>query len=202
MIALAIKRWRGRDPQAAKDRAGARKRLRTGTQLLADGNTVTLVGVVCGPQDTLTAPLSGDSCIAHRARADAWRSEGGRRTAYLGEVVRTACTPFVLESEQGALLVTADVAVIMLPTAPLVPRDVRRELAFIADSDHDANDIVVGADFQQCIVVDGDRIAVSGVVTMTREAAPGREYGYRDEPLVARITGHERWPLTLGPPRR
>lgn len=203
-VALAVRRWAWRRSTGEHDRkAAARMRLRRGGKTIEDGATVTLTGVARALGEPFTAPLSGRLAIGYTSRADACSIEPGKRSqrpTFVAEILRTEIRPFVLETTGGRLVVDAQTAHIELPMSPIIPRQLDAEAAFVATSEHAAPD-VIGVDFREAIIEDGDRIAVAGVIVMTREHTAGREYGYRDEPLVARIAHHERWPITIGLPR-
>jgi hypothetical protein len=177
-------------------RAAARARMDEGDSEIVDRALVTIEGVVRPHGDPLLAPLSGRPCVAHRSRLRVYNGRGPGRTP-VHELSRDRAVAFVLVSDHGDVLVDAERVDLAIRPAPVIPRDLGREQAFLGELVADPH--ALGSD--EIAIEPGQRIRVHGIacVDTARDAVPGDapDVGYREARQIVRVVGDERHPLTI-----
>lgn len=189
----------------ARIRRALRRRMLRGEAVIADHALVTLVGKVRAIGEPLIAPLSGTSCVLHVSTVRIF--DGRTSSLLLGvrrgrEVIathtRSEMVDFILVTRAGEVRVCGSSADITLPAVPVVPRDLERELAFLAEVGMRS---VRGADAasSEVVVEPGATISVHGVARVAADpaAASAAEAGYRDAPTTVRIEGDAANPLII-----
>jgi len=174
--------------------ARARRRLARGTATIADRAIVTLTGTVRAPAGALTAPLSGRECVAYHATASLYDLLHHARVP-VATLEEHRMTGFELEHDGTVVLVHGDRAELDQLPAPLIPRDLELERAFVVRHGHPAERARHGG-FEEATIAAGDRVRVQGLAMI--EADPMGERGYRDGVGQVRIVGHPAHPITIG----
>lgn len=180
-------------------RAQARKRLARGTSAIADRQIVTLTGTVRAVGELLVAPLSGKRCVVYQSTGQLFDYSARFKTV-IDQFADDAMVPFVLETTAGSVLVDATRPDLELPSYPLIPRNLEREISFLAA--HDRPRSVRDMGFEEVVVEPGDRVAVQGMVMIEADPSSAADRGYRDDaPRKIRLIAHANHPLTIGRPR-
>ena len=174
-------------------RARARRRLRGAPKVLVDGATVTLEGLVRASAPLLEAPLTGRACVLYRVRCLISERRGNRRVV-IHHLVDDRMVPFVLETLHGPVLVDEGVIELELSTAPIVPRDLDREAAFLRAHGHGKRTLDL-VSFEELAIEPGRAIAAHGVVIVEPDPDP-QAAGYRDASYRVRLVAQP--PLTFG----
>jgi hypothetical protein len=176
------------------------------TSNVAEGEVVRVTGIVRVLDETLEAPLSGETCVVVRSRVVAGPNIT-RRAAAPRESFRMV--PFVLERPEGRVSIEGEHALLDLPPLKLPPqrglhsdeRD-RRE-RFLAL--HGLRPRTGGrALFSETLVAPGDHITIAGLV-MKDPVPPSAEHelGFRDAAAPSlRLAGNRDHPLVIGVPLR
>ncbi|NVB84770.1 MAG: hypothetical protein HOV81_40750 [Kofleriaceae bacterium] len=181
-----------------RERAEARRRLGQGVDALREGERVAITGTVHAIDAHISAALSGKPCVCYLALADIyWRNELGA-FEHDREVRESAMTSFVLDTKHGRIVIDGDHATVELPAAPVIPRRIELERAFLGRH-LTGPGTRIGRDLREIAIEEGDRISVAGVVAVTRDDSA--EHGYRDAPMKMRLVADEKFPLTIGKPR-
>ncbi|MBA3453343.1 MAG: hypothetical protein H0T42_09655 [Deltaproteobacteria bacterium] len=141
---------------------------------IPEGARVTLVGRVRAAADAIEAPLSGQSCVAYVIRAKAWHSK--KVPHLVGDVSKTTSQPFVLALTDGDVIVDCDIELELWTQVVTV--------SLYVDS----------TVFEEALMAEGDRVAVTGEIVRDR----GAEGGYRDAPERTRIVAASRSKLIVG----
>lgn len=154
-----------------------------------EGEFVKLTGQIQHAADSLTAPLSGRTCVAYIAIAQAWRARRVPHPTANAREMKIA--PLVLVLRDGEVMIEGE-CVVELRTAAVSPRAPERELAFLAT--RKLASYLPSTRFAEAVVHAGDRIWVSGVLLRNHAG----EHGYRDLPQRMRLVGMPGRPLTIG----
>jgi hypothetical protein len=173
------------------------RRLARGTTPIADREVVTVEGTVTATASSLTAPLSGRSCVAYHAVATLYRVQRHQDRIPLGTIDEHRLTPFDLEIARGGETVTIDgdrAELADLPR-PLIPRKLDLEQRFVSRHGHPPELARYGG-FEEAVISVGDRICVQGLAVV--EAHAGADQLYRDGARRIRIIPHAAHPLTIG----
>jgi hypothetical protein len=166
-------------------RSHARKHRLAAPDAIIDHGIVTLRGTVKLLGTPLTAPLSGRACVAFRAT--------GRTFTFIGkhkqidaETTEVVMTPFVLETKHGDVIVNGEVCELPAHSAPIIPRKLELEQAFMRRAT--LLGMAADAGFDEIVVKPGMKIAVHGVVR-EEVTTSGAETGFREAPKQRRLTG-------------
>jgi hypothetical protein len=173
-------------------RSKVRRRLRSGSSVLAEGATVTLSGTIRETVDLIEAPLSARRGVFVHAVAILPEADvDGPVTLRTQRMV-----PFEIDTDAGVVLVDGTEADLEIKPTPVVPRDSDRERAFVVAHRRGA-EVARVATFREFVLVPGMRVAVHGVAKL--EAGERGERGYRDAaPARARIIAGSNYPLAIG----
>jgi len=184
------------------ERRRARRELRSRPVMEAatdEGNVVRVTGVVRAGDTTLTAPISGQTCVMYRSRVtDSMWSV--RRIQLPKESF--AMVPFALERDDGTrVTIEGRHALLDLPNMKLpAPKTVDlRERRTLFQKMHGI-DNAHSATFEEVVVEEGMKITVAGLMMKDlAEEAPSGEAGYRDNvPAALRLAGDLEHPLVIG----
>lgn len=173
-------------------RAAARDRMRGGQKELADNTAVTLTGTVKLVGEPLIAPLSGTPCVCHRSTVRVLAT----RSSQVSEgpvVTRHAMIPFTLVTGEGEVLVDGEHAEIAVRPAPIIPRKVDREIAFMREAGVEVGPRGLGSD--EIVITPGMKIAVHGVARI--EIVPEGETAFREAGRKVHLVAHGRHPITI-----
>lgn len=174
-------------------RAQARRRMRLAPDRLAEGEAVTLTGVVRELAPLLEAPLSGKPCVAFESHLRFW----GKRRDLLAHASKTRLASFVLDTPRGSVIVEGDKAELHVPATSLIPRKLEREIEFATDCGAPTHGIRE-ASAEEIFVAVGARIAVHGVIHL--ETDPQASADYREAGKRVLLRGHSKHPLTIAAP--
>lgn len=167
-------------------RAVLRRRRLVRSPRLADGEVVTVAGVVRALGPPIEAPLSGRSCVLHRSRIRVFTPKPLDRS-------ETAGVAFVVETKQGIVRIATDTTQLAMAPLTVVDRASPRQLAF-RQRHGIAVDVPVA--FDEIVVPPGAKVMVRGIVRAEPDEDPTAERGYRDnaptalhlaEPTVLRV---------------
>jgi hypothetical protein len=181
--------------RVSKKRMRARARLQSGKSSLTDHAVATVRGTVRALGEPMIAPLSGQACVLY---ATTCRVGGG--AVVVGSIIRyeQKMIAFALDTREGEVIVDGVLADLALPTRPIVPRRLERELAFLEARGTEVD--MRSATFEEVSVPPGMKIAVHGFVVHEQDTTAIAERGFREAPSRARIISHPDHPLTIGEP--
>jgi hypothetical protein len=158
-------------------------------QRLVDHEAVTLTGIVRAGASTLTAPLSGRACVAHRSRAylvgEAGSSEGrgifGQVPAGVAEQpIVEERTAFMLElSQGGSVAIDGEGLALDMTPQRVVPPAPARERAFLERFGLAAKHERAG--FDEVLIAVGAKVAIRGMLRIESDPSAADERGYRDD---------------------
>lgn len=169
------------EPRAETARPARHRHLTT----TAAGQHVALSGRIVSATGSLTAPLSGDTCVAYAVASLGpelpWRSEA---------------VPLLVAVSGGTVAVPRDVE-LQLRLRPVADADPAHVAALCAEG------LVTRRELLEAVLRIGDPVWVSGVIV----ADHAGEQGYRDHAIAMRIEGRPGIPVRMGrarrgPPRR
>jgi len=174
-----------RAPRAKRVRPRVHEVLRTATH----GEHIMIAGRIHHSAGALIAPLSGIQCAAYAAYAHSLPDDRGAPPPV--DLCEMRLAPLVVEVADGTLSIEGD-AIVRLRCAPVSPRNVERETAFLASQQ--LEDLLPTTAFAEAVLQVGDPVWVSGVLVRER----GGEHGYRELPRQACLEGRPGQPLSLG----
>jgi hypothetical protein len=151
-----------------------RRRALANTPALADGELLTIAGVVRPAASTIEASLSGKPCVVHRSRARVF----SKTNELLGEPADRDAVPFIVETKQGLVHVDPNNIELEVVPSTVVDEATPRQKAF--RSRH-AVAAETSAQFDEIIVEPGAKISLRGRISVERDAASTAERGYRDD---------------------
>jgi hypothetical protein len=169
-------------PRAAMEpRAGsARPTRHRDLTTTATGQHVSLSGRIVSAKGSLSAPLSGDACVAYSV------VPFGAETPWRSEAV-----PLLLAVSGGTLAVPREVE-LQLRHRPVAEADPARVAALCAERRKSPRELL------EAVLRVGDPVWVSGVIV----ADQAGEQGYRDHAIAMRVEGRPGIPVRLGRARR
>jgi hypothetical protein len=179
-----------------RERRRARKDLAAFPELtpeMPEGAVARVTGVVRVLDDNqLIAPLSGQPCVAYRARVQGYREMAA------SPLVHTEARPFGV----GDVIVDGRHARFALAPVKLVPSRAQttRYDAFVARFGRDRHSFTGGAVFDEVIVEPERQVTVVGVVMHDLAAiGPSDELGFRDHPArIVCLGANKDHPLVIG----
>lgn len=177
-------------------RAAIRAQIHAAPSTFEDNALVTFTGTVKQLGEPLIAPLSGKPCVAYCAvaRTYIYKMFGPRRRAVIEyEVADATMMPFVLVTKTGEVYVDGETCRFVEPGAPIIPRKLDREQAFLAR--HSLYTRAANAGFDEVRIEIGAKITVHGVARSA--LAAGGETGFREAPTQIRLSGDDAHPLTI-----
>jgi hypothetical protein len=183
----------------ANHRAAIRAKMLAAPRTVEDNALVTLSGTAKLIGEPLIAPLSGRPCVAFRATARTYKtsSRPTKMAAPDQEVSEIVMTPFVLVTPQGDVLVDGDHCEMPIRGAPVIPRRLDRERAFMIRMA--LTGLPQTSGFDEVVIEPGAHILVHGIAR-TELATSGGETGFRDAPTRIRLSGDAAHPLTIDLP--
>ncbi|HEU4611888.1 MAG TPA: hypothetical protein VFS15_07415 [Kofleriaceae bacterium] len=186
------------------ERRRARRELREKPPLdtsVPEGAVVRVTGTVHVLDATVTAPLSGRTCVVVRSRVTAGGKLTSRAQRPLEEI---AMVPFAIDrGAQGRVVVEGEHA--LLDLRPLHLRgkafDRARHERFLIAQGLAVREIT-RAQFEETVVEPGMRVSVAGLMMKDLPTEPAAdERGFRDAPATnLRIAGNVEHPLVIGEP--
>lgn len=164
-----------------------------------EGAWVRVTGVVRLVDDrSLIAPLSRKPCVVYRSRVTVGQAITRRALRPVEELVMV---PFAIDrGAEGMVAIEGEHALLDLPRVRLrTTEQVRREFAWTQGIPYRD---VARAQFEETVVMPGQRVSVAGLVMKDPAAAPARdELGFRDAPPPElRLAGNVEHPIVIGEP--
>lgn len=186
------------------ERRRARRELREKAALNArspEGEVLRVTGVVRMLDGTLTAPLSGRTCVVFRSRVQS----GGKLTSMaMRPREAIAMVPFIIDrGADGQVLVEGKH--VLLDLAPLKMKrqaiEQRRREQFLVEQGFALRELG-RALFEETVVEPGARVSVAGLMMKDLPTEPAaEELGFRDAtPPNLRLAGNVEHPLVIGEP--
>jgi hypothetical protein len=153
---------------------------------LVDNELVTLIGVVRAAGATLTAPLSGRTCVAYRAHARIVAGSerpdapiGAAEPGVTAEPTEVEHVSFTLETANGPIGIDGERLELAVTPERVVPAQPGRELALLER--HDLAALHHKAGFDEIAIEPGAKIAMRGLLRFEVDALAAGERGYREE---------------------
>lgn len=185
-------------PRMRRRQAALRRLQGSTATTIADREVVTVVGVVRALGE-LVAPLSGAICVAHVSRAVILPDRGPRDPfAQNQEIVESKLVPFELVTAAGIVRIEGPEFELVMPTEPLIPRKLDREIEFLITHGSDPG-VARRTGFDEARVEPGAKISVHGMAIVEIEPTAD-ERGFREAPSRIRLVAHDNHPLTIGTP--